>query len=110
MAAGGFGLMTSVFLAMPSIHPFSATYPWQRAKQGSPDIPLPSNVFHHFLGDPKEFPSQMRCIISPACSGPNQVFPTSWMRPENLQWMVPKRLPDQMPIPPQLAHCLYGPA
>ncbi len=91
----------------PSIHPFSssseARSQWQQAEEGSPGVLLLSNVFQLLLGDPKTFPGQMRYIIPPACSGSTQGYPTSWTCPENLQRKAPRRHPDQMSKPPQLA-------
>lgn len=49
---------------LPFIQPFSESQ-WHRAKQSNPDVT--SNFFQ-----PKRFPSHMRCIISPACSGSTQ--------------------------------------
>lgn len=49
---------------------------WQ---QGSPDVPLLSDIFAPCPGDPAVFPSQMRYIISLACSGSTPGSPTSWM-------------------------------
>ncbi len=73
---------------------------WQQAKQGSPDFPLPRSIFQLLLGDPKAFPSKMRYVISPVCSGSTLGALTGWM--ENLQRKVPGRHFDQMLEPPQL--------
>ena len=57
----------------------------QQAKQGIPDIPLPSNTLQLLLGDPKTFPGQMRYIIPPVCSGSTLRPPASWTCPVNIQ-------------------------
>ncbi len=74
---------------------------WQQVKQGSPDVPLPSNAFPLLPGDPEAFSREMRYIIPPACSGYIPGCPTSWTSPENFQRRMPRRNPHQMPKPPQ---------
>ncbi len=59
-----------------------------------PDI---SFIFQFLLGDPEVLPSQMKYIISPACSGSIPGFPTSWTSPENLERRAPRRHSDEMP-------------
>ncbi len=73
---------------------------WLQAKHGSPDMPLPSNIFELLLGDPEVIQSQMRYIISPVCSGSTPGSPTSCTCIETSVWKVPRRHPDQMPEPP----------
>ncbi len=87
-----------------SIHPsffrrFLGPFTWQQAKQDSPDVPLSSSVFQLLLGDPEVFPSQMRYVIYPACSGSTLRSLTSWTSIRR----HPRRHPDQMLKPPQPA-------
>ena len=77
--------------------------PRGQAEQGAPGPLLPSNVFQFLLGDPEAFPGQLGYVIPPVSSRSTSWSPTSWMCPENLQGEAPRRHPDQMPEPPQLA-------
>lgn len=78
----------------PSIRPFCAAYP--RPGQGGSRL---SKVGQTSLS-PVESQGQM---IYRACSGSTPWSPTSWMCPEDLQREAPRKHPDQMPEPPQLA-------
>lgn len=49
---------------------------WQQAKQGIPDVPLPSNTSQHFLGDPEAFPGKMRYITRSTNSGSTLTVPS----------------------------------
>ena len=84
--------------AMQQIFRYSRSR-WQQAEQGAPGPLLPSNVFQFLLGDPEAFPGQLGYVIPPVSSG----SPTCWTCPENIQGEAPRRHPDQMPEPPQLA-------
>ncbi|XP_056134186.1 transcription factor 25 isoform X2 [Lampris incognitus] len=75
---------------------------WQQAKEGTPDVPLPSNALQLFLGNPKAFPCQIGHVVPPANSGSTPGFPPIWTCPENLQRKAPRRHPNQMPEPRQL--------
>ena len=72
---------------------------WQQAKQGSPDVPLSGSFFLLLLGDPEALTSQMREIIYPVCSGSTRRSPTG----QSFERKMPRRHPDHMPEPPQLA-------
>ncbi len=58
-----------ILLIHPSIHFLPLIRGWKalQAQQSSPDVPLPSNAFQLFRGDPEVFPGQMRC-------NPSRVF------------------------------------
>ena len=41
----------------------------QQVQEGTPDIPLPSDILQLLLGDPEAFSGQKGYISPPACSG-----------------------------------------
>ncbi|XP_071340056.1 cilia- and flagella-associated protein 299 isoform X2 [Trachinotus anak] len=53
-----------------------------------------SKVVQMSLSSSEMFQGQMRCLISPVCSGSTLRPPTSWMCLEDLQWKVPRRHPN----------------
>lgn len=73
----------------------------RQAKQGIPDVLLPSNTFW-LLGDSGTIPGQMRCVIPPVHSGSTLESHPIWVCLEDLQREAPWRYPNQMPKPAQL--------
>uniref|UniRef100_A0A3B4ZGC2 Ig-like domain-containing protein n=1 Tax=Stegastes partitus TaxID=144197 RepID=A0A3B4ZGC2_9TELE len=72
-----------------------------------PDLPPLGDAVQLCLGNPKAFPDQPRDIIPPAGSGSAPGSPPGspprWTCSENLQRKPPRRHPNQMSKPPQLA-------
>lgn len=63
----------------------------------SADTLLYSHVFQLPLGDPEAFLDQMRIISFPAWSGSIPWSPNNWTCPEDLQRVVPRMHPNQIP-------------
>lgn len=63
----------------------------------------PATLSSSSLGDPEEFPNQMRYVIPPACSGSALGSPPTRLFLKNHQREVPMRHPNQVPESPQLA-------
>lgn len=96
-----------------SVHPFSTTYPGsghegQQPNQCIPDVRLPANLSSSSWGNSNVFPGLIRYVIPLVSSGSTRGSPPSWMCPKNLKKEAPRRDPNQMPEPPQLAKSSSG--
>lgn len=76
---------------------------WQQVQWVFPDVPLPYNLFQLLWRYSERFPSQMRYLISPACSGFTLGSPICWTPVKHHHWKAPEMHPDQTPEPHQLA-------